>query len=99
LCRWKNRLKKIKGFYFELSEILLTFTPLKFEASSVKVASPIFVSGLKCMICGSSYDYGNVFTCPTCGIEGILDVQYDYDAILSSEFKSQFSHRSFNHWR
>ena len=51
------------------------------------------------MICGSSYDYGNVFTCPTCGIEGILDVQYDYDAILSSEFKSQFSHRSFNHWR
>jgi threonine synthase len=50
-------------------------------------------------VCGSSYSYDNVFTCPKCGIEGILDVQYDYDAIVSSDFKSQLSHRSFNHWR
>jgi len=43
-----------------------------------------FVLGLRCVICqeicrGRRYD-----TCPRCGIEGILDVQYDYPLIRRS---------------
>jgi threonine synthase len=42
---------------------------------------PAYVTGLTCLICGASYPHGNVFTCTRCGQQGILDVQYDYDAI------------------
>jgi threonine synthase len=35
---------------------------------------------LTCVQCGAHYREGEVlYTCPTCGIEGILDVEYDYD--------------------
>src|ERR1041385_3988739 len=64
----------------------------------MKFSPPRYVTGLKCFVCGSSYEYGNVFTCPKCSIEGILDVQYDYDALVSN-LKSQISNRQFNHWR
>lgn len=64
----------------------------------MKYTPPSFVTGLTCFICGSSYQYDNIFTCPTCGIEGILDVQYDYDAIKPN-LKSQISNRTLNHWR
>jgi threonine synthase len=40
------------------------------------------VTGLKCVRCGARYAEGEVlYTCPPCGIEGILDVEYDYDRI------------------
>ena len=40
------------------------------------------VSGLKCVACGKRYAEGEVmYTCPACGIEGILDIEYDYDRI------------------
>ncbi len=68
------------------------------ENREYKYAPPRFVTGLKCFICGSVYGYSNVQTCPQCGIEGILDVQYDYDEIKPN-LKSQISNRSFNHWR
>jgi len=42
-------------------------------------------------------EYGNVFTCPTCGVDGILDVQYNYDAV--SNRRSAISGRPLNHWR
>jgi threonine synthase len=36
------------------------------------------VSGLRCVLCASVYPHGEVeYTCPRCGIEGILDVEYD----------------------
>lgn len=43
-----------------------------------------FVTGLKCVFCGSVYPAQSQFTCPRCGICGILDVQYDYPALARS---------------
>lgn len=50
----------------------------------MKCAPPPFVTGLTCILCGTFYQYGNLFTCPRCGENGILDVQYDYEAIKKS---------------
>jgi threonine synthase len=50
----------------------------------MKHAAPPFVINLKCIVCGAEYPLGNIFTCPRCGDDGILDVQYDYDAIANS---------------
>ena len=64
-----------------------------------KYTPPRFVTGEKCFICGSIYDYGNVQTCSKCGIEGILDVHYDYDAIKKQLTPTTLHSRNFNHWR
>ena len=50
----------------------------------MQISPPKFVTGLQCTLCGAQYTHGNLFTCPKCGIEGILDVHYDYDAICSA---------------
>jgi threonine synthase len=40
------------------------------------------VSGLVCMICGTSYPVAEAtYVCPDHGNEGILDVRYDYDVV------------------
>jgi threonine synthase len=40
------------------------------------------VSGLRCVLCASLFAHGEVeYTCPRCGIEGILDVEYDAELI------------------
>jgi threonine synthase len=65
----------------------------------MKSAPPQFVTGLQCLVCGATYPYGNSFTCPACGIEGILDVHYDYDAICRQLGAGGFAHREFNHFR
>jgi len=42
---------------------------------------------LRCVECDSTYEYGAVdYTCPSCGMKGILDVEFDYDAIEASGF-------------
>jgi threonine synthase len=42
---------------------------------------------LRCVECGAVYRYGEVeYTCPTCGVSGILDVEFDYDAIAAAGF-------------
>jgi threonine synthase len=66
--------------------------------SSNRFARPVYVTGFECLVCHKKYDYGNLFTCPHCGIQGILDVQYDYDA-LRGELTSNISHRPLDHWR
>ena len=63
----------------------------------MEVRKPEFVTGLRCLVCSKSIDYGNVFTCPDCGVEGILDVQYDYDSIPNPQ--SSITNRQFNQWR
>ncbi|MGA2139611.1 MAG: hypothetical protein ABSH14_12180 [Verrucomicrobiia bacterium] len=37
------------------------------------------ISQLRCVICGTTYPAGNRYTCDKCGVEGILDVEYDYE--------------------
>jgi threonine synthase len=61
-------------------------------------SSPKFVTGLQCIICGTNYPYGNLFTCAKCGIDGILNVQYDYDCI-QKEVQNARIQRSFDQWR
>ncbi len=42
----------------------------------------MFVTGLRCTLCGAEYALGEVeYVCPKHGDEGILDVLYHYDAI------------------
>ncbi|MBI5958479.1 MAG: threonine synthase [Chloroflexi bacterium] len=42
----------------------------------------MFVSELRCVICGRTYRPDEVkYTCPVCGHVGTLDVLYDYDAL------------------
>lgn len=43
-----------------------------------------FVTGLQCVNCDATYPADpDALTCPACGIAGILDVQYDYDALAA----------------
>ena len=58
-----------------------------------------FVMALRCLVCGSSYEYGNLYTCPKCGLQGILDVQYDYDAVAKMLNPASLVARPHNHWR
>jgi threonine synthase len=64
----------------------------------MKFSAPPFVSGFQCLVCGAKYPYGNKFTCPKCGIEGILDVQYDYDGAAPA-LKAGLPNRPYDHWR
>ena len=63
----------------------------------MEARKPEFVTNLRCLVCGKIVQYGNVFTCPNCGVEGILDVQYDYDSIPN--LQSELHNRQLNHWR
>ncbi len=43
------------------------------------------IVGLRCVQCGARYTEGEQpYTCPKCGIEGILDVELDYDVARRS---------------
>jgi threonine synthase len=45
----------------------------------------MFVSELRCVVCGRTYSPDEVsYTCPVCGLVGTLDVLYDYGAIRRS---------------
>ncbi len=61
--------------------------------------TPPFILGLRCLLCGKSYPYGDLQTCPACGQQGILDVLYDYNAIGFQLRVAPLSGRSANHWR
>jgi len=42
------------------------------------------ITGLVCVKCARSYHAGDHLVCPHCGVEGILDVEYDYDRMKAS---------------
>jgi threonine synthase len=60
------------------------------------------VAGLRCVKCGTVYADGEVlYTCPSCGPTGILDVEYDYDAVAAGGFgaASLAANPDRSHWR
>jgi threonine synthase len=61
-----------------------------------------FVTGLKCIHCGRRYATEEVEAyCPACGYhDGILDVQYDYDAVREElNVKTLAGNRELSMWR
>lgn len=58
------------------------------------------VVDLVCVSCGKAYPYGEVeLTCPACGLEGILDVRYDYDRARAELVPSLASSPDRTVWR
>ncbi len=61
---------------------------------------PSFVTGLRCVFCGATFSPRVGYTCPRCGITGILDVQYDYHAIAKVLTRRKLAARTDpTHWR
>jgi threonine synthase len=58
-----------------------------------------FVTGLKCVFCGRVHSTRVPYTCPRCGLSGILDVQYDYAAIRRRLRRKVLAKRALTHWR
>lgn len=59
-----------------------------------------FVRGLRCVFCGAAYSTRIAYTCPACGIGGILDVEYDYAAIGRRLTRRSLAKRpQHDHWR
>lgn len=58
-----------------------------------------FVTGLKCVCCDRVFSTRVPYTCPRCGVTGILDVQYDYAAIRRRLTRKALAKRALTHWR
>lgn len=59
-----------------------------------------FVTGYRCVVCGALYKPGEVaYVCPHHGNEGILDVEYDYEAAKGSLAASMNTHWDNGMWR
>jgi threonine synthase len=60
-----------------------------------------YVENLKCLVCGREYKPGEVrYSCPCCGQDGILEVNYNYDGIkkvFSKVYLKQ--NNNFSMWR
>jgi len=54
-----------------------------------------------CTVCGRAYAPGEaLYTCPACGLEGILDIEYDYDAARRLLTRDRLAgHPERSHWR
>ena len=60
------------------------------------------VTALECVRCGRSYREDEVlYTCPSCGPSGILDVVYDYEALEANGFGPErlAANPDRTHWR
>lgn len=54
---------------------------------------------LTCVLCGKHYGVEVSYTCPDCKLEGILDVEYDYDRAARTMTREALRARSNTHWR
>ncbi len=55
---------------------------------------------LRCIICGTAYQPGEVeYTCPACGLDGTLDVLYDYEEAARTMTMEALSGRERSLWR
>ncbi len=57
------------------------------------------VTGLKCVVCGEVYPADNRYTCPRDGIEGILEVQFDYERAAKTLTREALTSRDKDQWR
>ncbi len=57
------------------------------------------VTGLTCVECGRKYGPKPAYTCPDCGVEGILDVTYDYDDVARTLDRASLERREPWLWR
>src|ERR1019366_1983940 len=58
------------------------------------------ITGLRCVFCGKVYSTRVAYTCPQCGVTGVLDVEYDYRTIAHAlTRRSLAARREFSHWR
>jgi threonine synthase len=58
------------------------------------------VTGLVCVKCGKHCGPGEHLVCPACGLEGILDVEYDYDRMKASLKRNPLGSRTeWSIWR
>ena len=59
-----------------------------------------WVCGLECVFCGKRYPAKALYTCPGCGITGILDVLYDYRGVARRLTRRELARRrEASHWR
>lgn len=59
-----------------------------------------FVQGLRCVFCGCTYPAGDIYTCPACGVSGILDVLFNYPAIARRLSRRTLARRpEIGHWK
>ncbi len=59
-----------------------------------------FVIGLQCVVCGAAYPTRVAYTCPGCGIHGILDAQYDYQLLRRRLSRTALGRRNdHSQWR
>lgn len=57
------------------------------------------VTRLTCVNCGKHYGTDVLYTCPACGIEGILDVEYDYGKVNKTLTRGALEGRLHTQWR
>ena len=60
-----------------------------------------FIKGYRCTVCGKFFETQDaLLTCPDCGEKGILDVEYDYEALKKVLTKEYFaSNHDYSMWR
>ncbi len=59
-----------------------------------------FIQGLRCVLCGRIYPARDIYTCPQCGVCGILDVLFKYDSIRAAlNRRSLAGRRDAGQWR
>ena len=60
-----------------------------------------YIRGYRCTVCGKFFSPSEAsMTCPCCGEKGILDVEYDYEALKKVLTKEYFeNNRNYSMWR
>lgn len=60
-----------------------------------------FITGYRCTVCGKFFKPDEAsLTCPCCGEKGILDVEYDYEALKKVLTKEYFEkNKNYSMWR
>jgi threonine synthase len=54
---------------------------------------------LRCTRCNKTYNTDLAYTCPACNLEGILDIEYDYEKVGRTLTLASLVNRPLNHWR